>query len=299
MSPTHLKNGGNPLATSVARFHVHYQTRRFLNKPKRLLSYIGDKDLSVIRKGIYTRPPCDDGDKDYDVFTGRSDDWLRVIPLNSMGISSTGQTLLQESIQAYVTCVLGAQARTRWTIVGGSVRAAQTRLQYTNLFSSMVNTSNPTNILTQMRMAIVTTKVRLDFALVPGLVLLPSDKRIQMSDVAGYNNVLKLSLEGVTRFGSNSDMNMTKVRSPKTVRVSKTVSKTGPKRWCKRTKEVVRHSPLLSTRSRSLPCAQRPLCSCYPDECVCDVAYALPIRVTTLLRDQQVRWRHLVRFVLQ
>ena len=45
-------------------------------------------------------------------------DWMRFIKEDSDGLTNTGQRLFQVAVESYVYSVLGAQARTRWPIVG-------------------------------------------------------------------------------------------------------------------------------------------------------------------------------------
>ena len=53
--------------------------------------------------------------------------WMRFIKDDSDGLTKTGQVLLQSAIESYVYCVLGAQAQTRWAIVGQGAKSLQTQ----------------------------------------------------------------------------------------------------------------------------------------------------------------------------
>ena len=46
------------------------------------------------------------------------DDYKLFVATKSNGLTKTGQLLFQQSIESFVYCVLGAQANTRWPIVG-------------------------------------------------------------------------------------------------------------------------------------------------------------------------------------
>ena len=54
-------------------------------------------------------------------------DWMRFIKGDSDGLTKTGQVLLQWAIESHVYCVLGAQAQTRWAIVGQGAKSLQTQ----------------------------------------------------------------------------------------------------------------------------------------------------------------------------
>ena len=52
------------------------------------------------------------------VVNDSDNDWMKFIKDDSDGLTKTGQVLLQSAIESYVYCILGAQAQTRWPIVG-------------------------------------------------------------------------------------------------------------------------------------------------------------------------------------
>jgi hypothetical protein len=45
--------------------------------------------------------------------------------LTQIGLTQIGQKLFQESVESYVYSVLGAQAQTRWSIVGAGAKSSQ------------------------------------------------------------------------------------------------------------------------------------------------------------------------------
>ena len=54
-------------------------------------------------------------------------DWMKFIKDDSDGLTKTGQILVQSAIESYVYSVLGAQAQTRWPIVGQGAKSLQTQ----------------------------------------------------------------------------------------------------------------------------------------------------------------------------
>ena len=54
-------------------------------------------------------------------------DYLSLIAYKSNGLTSVGQKVFQESIESYVYCVLGAQAKTRWSIFNMGAKSSQTQ----------------------------------------------------------------------------------------------------------------------------------------------------------------------------
>ena len=54
-------------------------------------------------------------------------DWMKLIKDDSDGLTKTGQILVQSAIESYMYSVLGAQAQTRWPIVGQGAKSLQTQ----------------------------------------------------------------------------------------------------------------------------------------------------------------------------
>ncbi|CAB4026822.1 Hypothetical predicted protein, partial [Paramuricea clavata] len=108
--------------TSIARYHLYYTMRKFMKNPALMKKY----DISGM-KGHFPVKTQDfngasSGGGTY-VKVGwvnyTNSDYLHFIPYESSGITQVGVQLLMESVESYVYSVLGAQARTRWSIVSG------------------------------------------------------------------------------------------------------------------------------------------------------------------------------------
>lgn len=52
-------------------------------------------------------------------------DYLFYVAYDTFGLTQIGQKLFQESVESYVYSVLGAQAQTRWSIVGAGAKSSQ------------------------------------------------------------------------------------------------------------------------------------------------------------------------------
>ena len=116
-------------------------------------------------------------------------------------------------MESYVYAVLGTEGKTRWTIVGEGTKSIQKQ----DVFRMIVEESDVTITLSNMRTAITSTNVVLNMAISPGMILVPSNLIIQKKMVAGYNNVLMLATVNM-KFGKNDNVNY-KARSrgsPKT-----------------------------------------------------------------------------------
>jgi hypothetical protein len=101
-----------------------------------------------------------------------------------------------------VYSVLGAQAKTRWSITGQGAKSLQTQEVFRKVVKDTVVQDDVTVTISNMRTAISNTHVILNFAIMPGLVLIPSDLRILTEPIPGFSNVLTVAGNGMT-FGKN------------------------------------------------------------------------------------------------
>ena len=103
--------------TSIMRYHVYYTTRKFtvnqdqLTKANYNLSPVKDHIPNKTSYLIY-------GEKMVTGVGQLSDCDLSFIEEKRSGFAKEGLKLIQASIESYVYAVLGAQAKTRWSIVG-------------------------------------------------------------------------------------------------------------------------------------------------------------------------------------
>ena len=133
-------------------------------------------------------------------------DWMRFIKDDSDGLTKTGQVLFQSAIESYVYSVLGAQAQTRWPIVGQGAKSLQTQQIFHRLVKDTIVQDKPSKSISDMRKAIQDTNVVLNMAITPGIILTPSTMIILKNKVEGYNNVLTLATNAM-KFGVNTNVN--------------------------------------------------------------------------------------------
>ncbi len=144
---------------------------------------------------------------------GHANDYRRFIAHETTGLTKIGQKLFQQSVESYVYAVLGAQAKTRWVIVGAGAKSLQTQDVFHTISKETIDESDVTIMITNMRTAIESTNVVLNMAISPGMILVPSDLIIQKEKILGYNNVLTLATEKM-KFGKNTNVNY-KALAPK------------------------------------------------------------------------------------
>ena len=150
---------------------------------------------------------------EFEYLTGRSpfdveNDYKTFIPKTSRGLTKVGQKLFQQSIEAFVYSVLGAQAKTRWSITGQGAKSLQTQEVFRKVVEDTIVQDDVTVTISNMRTAIANTHVTLNFAIMPGLILIPSDLRILTKPIPGFSNVLTVAKNGMT-FGKNEKVNYT------------------------------------------------------------------------------------------
>ena len=160
-------------------------------------------------------------------FPNSVDDYKMFIATTTNGLTKIGQKLFQQSIESCVYSILGAQAKTRWSIVGEGAKSLQTQDVFHKIVKESLVESDVTITISNMRTAIETTNVVLNMAISPGMILVPSDLIIQKKKIPGYNNILKLATDKM-KFGKNADVNY-KVSDPAPASQSSTQGGDTPK----------------------------------------------------------------------
>ena len=232
------------IITSMMRYHLYYQIGKFLKDPSKLERYIsrvpntikkhkptsdvwtdafyqGSKEIltwlseqtdrNKIRNYKYHKNPRGvitgiTYQKVTDQSPNDINDYEKLIATTTDGLTKIGQKLLQQSVESYVYAVLGAQAKTRWSIVGEGAKSLQTQEVFRTIVKETIAQSDVTITISNMRTAIANTNVVLNMAISPGMILVPSNLIIQKEKIPGYNNVLTLATDKM-KFGKNTGVN--------------------------------------------------------------------------------------------
>ena len=220
----HLTSSDNvhPIITSIMRFHLYFTTRRIISRINK-----GEKMSAISREfnagGIYRRSeriPWKFMYKSYKDSKGRllersykvlenndyKNDYKMYVPQKSTGLTQIGLKYIQESVEAYVYCVLGAQADTKWSISSGGAKSLQTQSAFRQLVEDTIIQSDVTVTIISMRKAIKDCNVVLNMAISPSIILVPSNMVILEKPIPGYNNILTSATPDM-RFGVNSELN--------------------------------------------------------------------------------------------
>ena len=204
------QTAGN-LISSFVRYHFYYQIRKFMQHPKLIHQY----DVSGVKKHIPYKivereSKGTDGDGNTFVYMTyiehSSTDYRSFIAYQSEGLTPIGQKLFQESLESFNYSILGAEARTRWSIVGKGAKSSQTQDVFRKIVEDTIIQNNSTVLISNMRKSIQATNVVLNLAVVPNVILMPSNFVILSKKIRGYNNVLTTATEDMT-FGVNKNVN--------------------------------------------------------------------------------------------
>ena len=119
-----------------------------------------------------------------------------------LGLTKPGLGRLNRSIEAFLYCIVGAEVNIPSSIVGQS-GGRSTRSPDKNFYDflklKLVIEENSTK---RYQYAIQEAKLKLDFAIAPGLWLIPSNLILNTESVVGYNNNLKSATTNM-KFGIN------------------------------------------------------------------------------------------------
>ena len=128
------------------------------------------------------------------------------MPNQTSGLTLNGLGRINRSIEAFGYCILGAQANTRSSILGNLGTARNTQTDFLVLLEDSIKTLNVSNGPVKYQDAIQTTKVRLNFAVGRGVLLLPARMIINTESIVGYNNNLRRATDDM-KLGVNNHVN--------------------------------------------------------------------------------------------
>ena len=245
ISEEHFKSE-NSLISTIAKYHFYYLMKKFLRSPQKLNTHMSDEHYELIRRHIpvkyiwkwefdqtrkrldlWLRKKHNAGVVVKDYYTSMSKyggqigihymkrmgrtyhnlrDYELFISKKSNGLTALGQLLFQQSVESFVYSVLGAQAATRWPIVGQGAKSLQTQVEFRKIVRDTIVEDDQTITIGNMRKAIADTHVILNTAISPGMILIPGDLIILTEKIAGYNNILTVADETM-KFGLNDKVN--------------------------------------------------------------------------------------------
>ena len=139
---------------------------------------------------------------------GADKEFEHFVPHQTSSLTLNGLGRINRSIEAFVYCILGAQANTLSSILDNTQpgTAKNTQNDFLVLVNDSIKTLNVSNEPVKYQHAIQATKVRLNFAVARGVLLLPSRMIINTESIVGYNNNLRMATADM-KLGVNNHVN--------------------------------------------------------------------------------------------
>ena len=131
-------------------------------------------------------------------------DWF--CPNGAEGLTQAGLSRINQSIEAFVYCVLGSQVNVRSSILGSGGRAKEAQSEFLVLVEDAIRQPDLAKSVQRYQLAIDEAKVRLNLAVCPGAWLMPARMLINTESTVGYNNQLKQAVQGM-KLGINNEVN--------------------------------------------------------------------------------------------
>ena len=137
--------------------------------------------------------------------TANQYDWF--VPKTSAALTQAGLSRINQSIEAFVYCILGAQVNVRSSILGEGGRAKEAQTEFLTLVEDSIILPDLAKSVTNYQKAVDDAKVRLNLAVCPGAWLMPARVIINTESIVGYNNKLMQAKAGM-KLGVNNAVNL-------------------------------------------------------------------------------------------
>ena len=139
-----------------------------------------------------------------DVFGDRQFDWFA--PNTANGLTQVGLLRINQSIEAFVYCILGAQVNVRNSILGSGGRAKEAQSKFLVLMEDAIRQPDLAASVQRYQLALDQAKVRLNLAVAPMAWLKPAQMIINTKSTIGYNK-LKQAVSRM-KLGVNNEVNL-------------------------------------------------------------------------------------------
>ena len=131
-------------------------------------------------------------------------DWFALS--KASGLTQAGLARINQSIEAFVYCVLGAQVNVRSSILGEGGRAKEAQSEFLVLMEDVIRQPDLAKSVQRYQLVVDESKVRLNLAVCPGAWLMLSRMIINVDSTTGYDNELKQVVAGM-KLGVNNSVN--------------------------------------------------------------------------------------------
>ena len=130
-------------------------------------------------------------------------DWFA--PNTANGLTQAGLSRINQSIEAFVYCILGAQVNVRSSILGSGGRAGEAQSEFLVLMEDAIRQPDLAASVQRYQLAVDQAKVRLNLAVAPMAWFMPAQMIINTAGTIGYNNKLKQAVSGM-KLGVNNEV---------------------------------------------------------------------------------------------
>jgi hypothetical protein len=113
---------------------------------------------------------------------------------------------INQSIEAFVYCILGSQVNVSRSILGSGGRAKEAQSEFLVLVEDAIRQPDLAESVQRYQLAVDQAKVRLNLAVAPMTWLMPAQMIINTESTVGYNNKLKQAVSGM-KLGVNNEVN--------------------------------------------------------------------------------------------
>lgn len=107
------------------------------------------------------------------------------------GLTQEELSRVNQSIEAFVYCILSAHVNVRSSILGAGGRAIEARKEFLELLEDAIRQPDLETSVQRYQSAVDEAKSRLDLAACLGAWLIPAEMVINTEGVVGYNNQLQ------------------------------------------------------------------------------------------------------------
>ena len=129
------------------------------------------------------------------------------VHFDSHSLTSAVLSRINQSIEVYIFCILGAQVNATSGITGNSGGVVEARREFLALLEDSIRKPNISASIQRFQLAVQEARVKLDLAISPGTWLLPSIMVINTASQIGYNHELRRASPRM-RLGVNENANV-------------------------------------------------------------------------------------------
>ena len=139
--------------------------------------------------------------------------WSTFILDKSQGFTAPGVERLNDSIRTYIWAILGAQAQTRSGILGSGTSFDAQKQFLANMEDAISSPVDIPSAIERYQSVLQNASSEVNYTFGTGLYMVPSDMRLHVGTIRGYNNLIIIAPVGQP-LGVSPDINSAPVPAP-------------------------------------------------------------------------------------